>query len=180
MGAVDRDELGIYCNDHLAASAGGIGLVRRMLATAPGAASRSCAACSPSCARSGPPGRTPWPPRHPGPPGEAGLVALAEKASRLKPDGRLGRAPLSTVVEFEFLTGAVLLKRAGFETLLGLSEVDPRIDAARITALSSRPTGSTAGSARPAARWPPRGSAGGPSARTTRRTPDPARARARG
>jgi hypothetical protein len=63
------------------------------------------------------------------------LVALAERASRLKPDGRLGRSPLSTVVEFEFLTGAVLLKRAGFETLLGLSEVDRRVDADRVTAL---------------------------------------------
>lgn len=136
MGGVDRDELGIYCNDHLAASAGGIGLVRRMLAH--GAGSREPqlrgllaelrqerATWQDTMAALGIPVRRV----------KQALVALAEKASRLKPDGRLGRAPLSTVVEFEFLTGAVLLKRAGFETLLGLSEVDPRIDAARITAL---------------------------------------------
>lgn len=133
---MDRDELGIYCNDHLAASAGGIGLVRRMLDHGAGVREPQLrgllaelreerAAWQDTMAALGIPVRRV----------KQAVVALAERVSRLKPDGRLGRSPLSTVVEFEFLTGAVLLKRAGFETLLGLSEVDRRIDAARITAL---------------------------------------------
>ncbi|WP_243470022.1 hypothetical protein [Klenkia marina] len=134
---VDGDALRIYCNDHLAASAGGIGLVRRMLdhhvddayepqlrellaelqeERAALAATMTAVGIRPNRVKQL-------------------VVRVAEKLSRLKPDGRLGRSPLSTVIEFEFLTGAVLLKRAGFETLLGLSEVDNRIDAGLVTRL---------------------------------------------
>ncbi|WP_091062326.1 hypothetical protein [Klenkia brasiliensis] len=137
MGAVDPDQLRIYCNDHLAASAGGIGLVRRMLAhhrddewTAPlrglhAELQEERAALRTTMAALGLPASRV----------KQLVVAVAEKVSRLKPDGRLGRGPLSTVVEFEFLSGAVLLKRAGFETLLGLSEVDRRIDAGEMERL---------------------------------------------
>jgi len=134
---VDTEPLRIYCNDHLAASAGGIALVRRMLDHHRGDAyeqelrrlhdelREERAALRTTMAALGMPvSRV-----------KQVLVQLAERVSRLKPDGRLGRGPLSTVIEFEFLTGAVLLKRAGFETLLGLSEVDRRVDAALMTRL---------------------------------------------
>ncbi|WP_374209449.1 hypothetical protein [Klenkia sp. PcliD-1-E] len=137
MCAVDSDQLRIYCNDHLAASAGGIGLVRRMLThhgddrwTRPlrelhdelreerAELERTMAVLGMRRSRV-----------------KQLVVRVAERLSRLKPDGSLGRGPLSTVVEFEFLSGAVLLKRAGFETLLGLSEVDRRIDASALERL---------------------------------------------
>jgi hypothetical protein len=127
------DLLGIYCNDHLAASTGGIELVRRMLG------------------------------RHRGTPYEQPLEQLlgelleertalrstmtalglpvrqykqlaswaAEKITRGKLNGRLlSRSPLSDLVEFEFITTAVLGKRAGFETLREIAEIDRRVDAA--------------------------------------------------
>ncbi|MCO7221290.1 hypothetical protein NH342_15885 [Klenkia sp. PcliD-1-E] len=134
---MDSDQLRIYCNDHLAASAGGIGLVRRMLThhgddrwTRPlrelhdelreerAELERTMAVLGMRRSRV-----------------KQLVVRVAERLSRLKPDGSLGRGPLSTVVEFEFLSGAVLLKRAGFETLLGLSEVDRRIDASALERL---------------------------------------------
>jgi hypothetical protein len=54
---------------------------------------------------------------------------VAEKISRGKLNGRLlSRSPLSDLVEFEFIATAVLAKRAGFETLRALAEVDSRVD----------------------------------------------------
>jgi hypothetical protein len=133
-GAVKNlDLLGIYCNDHLAASTGGIELVSRMLG------------------------------RHRGTPYEARLEELlgelreertalrasmaalglpvrqykqlaswvGEKLARAKLNGHLlTRSPLSDLVEFEFISTAVLAKRAGFETLRMIAAVDQRLDAA--------------------------------------------------
>jgi hypothetical protein len=129
----NHDLLGVYCNDHLAASAGGIELVNRMLG------------------------------RHSGTPHEERLTTLlgelreeqdalrgtmaalnlpvrqykllaswvAEKVSRGKLNGRfLSRSPLSDLVEFEFIATAVLGKRAGFETLRVIADADSRVDAA--------------------------------------------------
>jgi hypothetical protein len=132
-GLRNRDLLGVYCNDHLAASAGGVELVNRMLG------------------------------RHRGTPYEEHLQRLldelreeqdalrgtmaaldlpvrqykllaswvAEKLSRGKLNGRLlSRSPSSDLVEFEFIATAVLGKRAGFETLRVIADSDSRIDAA--------------------------------------------------
>lgn len=127
------DLLTIYCNDHLAAATGGVELVVRMLGRHRGS-------------------------RYEGPLeqlldelreerralrttlGTLGLpvrqykqlgVWVAEKLSRGKLNGRLvSRSPLSDLVEFEFIATAVLAKRAGFETLRALGEVDGRIDTA--------------------------------------------------
>jgi hypothetical protein len=138
-GAVhDLDLLGIYCNDHLAASTGGIELVSRMLG------------------------------RHRGTPHEARLEQLrdelrdertalhsamaalgipvrqykqiaawvGEKAARLKLNGHLlSRSPLSDLVEFEFIATAVLAKRCGFETLRVVAAADARLDAALLDRL---------------------------------------------
>jgi hypothetical protein len=132
-GAVKNlDLLGIYCNDHLAASTGGVELVSRMLG------------------------------RHRGTPYEARLAELlgelreertalrasmtalglpvrqykqvvtwiGEKVARGKLNGHLlSRSPLSDLVEFEFISTAVLAKRMGFETLRMVAAVDQRLDA---------------------------------------------------
>ena len=128
----NHDLLGIYCNDHLAAAAGGIELVGRMLS------------------------------RHRGSPHEAKLEELldelreersvlrssmaaldvpvrqykliatwvGEKFSRLKPNGHLlSRSPLSDLIEFEFIATAVRAKRCGFETLRVVAAADDRLDA---------------------------------------------------
>ena len=126
------DLLGIYCNDHLAASTGGIELVSRMLGTHRG---------------------SPYEPRLEELLGElreeraalrASMTALGlpvrqykqiaswigEKLARGKLNGRLlSRSPLSDLVEFEFISTAVLAKRAGFETLLEVAAIDSRLDA---------------------------------------------------
>ena len=132
-GVRNLDLLGVYTNDHLASATGGIELVRRMLGRWRG---------------------TPYEPRLEelldelreertaleGQMRSLGLpvrqykqaaVWLGEKVSRAKLNGHLlSRSPLSDLVEFEFITTAVLAKRAGFETLRAAAEVEPRIDEA--------------------------------------------------
>ena len=130
-GIRNADLLGVYTNDHLASATGGIELVSRMLGRWRG---------------------TPYEPRLEELLGELreertalegqmsalGLpvrqykqaaVWLGEKVSRAKLNGYLlSRSPLSDLVEFEFITTAVLAKRAGFETLREVAEVEPRLD----------------------------------------------------
>ncbi len=138
-GAIRNAELlGIYVNDHLAAATGGVELVSRML-------SRH--------------GGTPYEAKleqlldelreersaHVAIAGALGIPVrsykqvgtwVAEKLSRAKLNGRLlSRSPLSDLVEFEFIATAVLAKRAGFETLLELAAVDPRLDRAELERL---------------------------------------------
>lgn len=63
-------------------------------------------------------------------------VWFAEKASRGKLNGRLlTRSPLSDLFEFEFLASAVRGKRSGFETIRIAAEDDGRIDAALLDRL---------------------------------------------
>ncbi len=132
-GAVrNPDLLGIYCNDHLAAATGGIELVSRMLGVHRGTAyeprleelldelREERTALRSSMAALGLPVR------------QYKQVAswVGEKLSRAKPNGHvLSRSPLSDLVELEFIATAVLAKRAGFETLRALAEVDGRLDA---------------------------------------------------
>jgi hypothetical protein len=131
-GAVrNLDLLGIYCNDHLAASTGGIELVSRMLGTHRGTTyeprltelldelREERSALRASMAALGLPVR------------QYKQVAswIGEKLSRAKLNGHLlSRSPLSDLVEFEFISTAVLAKRAGFETLLAIAAVDTRLD----------------------------------------------------
>jgi hypothetical protein len=127
------DLLGIYCNDHLAASTGGVELVSRMLGRWRGTPyephltalltelKEERAALRATMEALGLPVRqykqlASW---------------VAEKVSRGKLNGRmLSRSPLSDLVEFEFIATAVLAKRAGLETLREIAEVDRRVDAA--------------------------------------------------
>lgn len=131
-GLRNHDLLGIYSNDHLAAARGGIELVSRMLGVHRGtpyeprleqlldelreeqAAVRACMAALDMPVR------------------QYKQVGswIGEKLSRVKLNGHLlSRSPLSDLVEFEFLSTAVLAKRAGLETLREIGAVDPRLDA---------------------------------------------------
>jgi hypothetical protein len=137
-GPKNRDLLGIYCNDHLMASTGGIELVSRMLGEHRGASyephlerllgelREERTALRAMMTALGFPVRqykqlATW---------------VGEKVSRLKLNGRLlSRSPLSELIEFEFIATAVLGKRAGFETLREHAEVEPRLDAALLDRL---------------------------------------------
>ncbi|RZU32015.1 hypothetical protein [Blastococcus saxobsidens] len=123
--------LTIYCNDHLAASVGGIELVKRMIGAHRGSVYAGrlqqlldelreehdllrgiMAELGLSIRRYK----------------QAGLW-VGEKLSRVKLNGRLlSRSPLSSLVEFEFLASAVRAKRSGFETLREVAAVDDRVD----------------------------------------------------
>jgi hypothetical protein len=126
------DLLTIYCNDHLAASTGGIELVSRMLGHHRGTAleprleelldelREERGVLAASMAALGLPIR------------QYKQVAswVGEKLSRGKLNGYLlSRSPLSDLVEFEFIATAVLAKRAGFESLRALADRDSRLDA---------------------------------------------------
>jgi hypothetical protein len=138
-GAVrNPDLLGIYCNDHLAASTGGVELVSRMLGRHRGGRHEQALeqlldelreernALRNSMAALGIPVRqykqlASW---------------VGEKLSRAKLNGHLlSRSPLSDLVEFEFIATAVLAKRAGFESLRAVAEVDSRLDSALLDRL---------------------------------------------
>lgn len=123
--------LGIYCNDHLAASTGGIELVQRMIGEHRGASyepllerlqeefQQEQSALESMMRTLGIAVR----------PYKRLAVWAGEKVARLKLNGRLlSRSPLSELEEFEFLTTAVRAKRQGFETLRVVAEADPRLD----------------------------------------------------
>ena len=130
--------LGIYCNDHLASATGGIELVNRMIGVHRGNGyeprlrtlldelHEERSALRTMMGALGLPVR------------QYKLAAtwVAEKLSRAKLNGHLlSRSPLSTLIEFEFIATGVLAKRAGFETLRALAEIDPRLDAALLDRL---------------------------------------------
>ena len=123
--------LGIYCNDHLAASTGGVELVTRMLGRHAGTAYEEhltnllAELREEQDALRGTMAALSLPVR------QYKLLAswVAEKFSRGKLNGHfLSRSPSSDLIEFEFIATAVLGKRAGFETLRALAVVDRRID----------------------------------------------------
>jgi len=67
------------------------------------------------------------------------LAAVAERAGRLKPNGRLvRRSPLAPVIDLEGLLLGVLGKGALWRALRTLAEHDDRFDAAHLTALAER------------------------------------------
>jgi hypothetical protein len=137
-GLRNADLLGIYVNDHLASSTGGIELVARMIGVHRGGpyqqpleqlldelreekvALRSMMAAL-----------------------DIGVTQykqigtwVAEKVTRVKLNGRLlSRSPLSDLIEFEFLASGVRAKRSGFETLRIAADVEPRLPAAELDRL---------------------------------------------
>ncbi|MCF6735616.1 hypothetical protein [Blastococcus sp. KM273129] len=132
------DLLAVYLNDHLAASIGGIELVRRMIGVHGGTQyepplqqlltelHEENAALRAIMVDLGLPVQ-----RH-----KQVALWLGEKVSRLKLNGRLlSRSPLSDLVEFEFLASAVRAKRSGFESLREVADADHRLDADRLDQL---------------------------------------------
>jgi hypothetical protein len=130
--------LAVYCNDHLAASVGGIELVKRMLnehrdtdhegplRQLLGELQEENASLQAQMKAVGFPVRQ----------YKQAAVWVAEKLSRAKLNGHLlSRSPLSDLVEFEFLASAVRGKRSGFETLRSVAEVEPRLDKAELDRL---------------------------------------------
>jgi hypothetical protein len=127
----DGDLLSIYTNDHLAASVGGIELVKRMLGEHRGSdyeqplkqllgeLREENASLSAMMEALGFPIHK----------YKQLALWIGEKLSRVKLNGRLlSRSPLSTLIEFEFLASAVRAKRSGFETLREVAEYEPRLD----------------------------------------------------
>jgi hypothetical protein len=133
-GAIRNPELlAIYCNDHLAAATGGIELVARMLGRHRGTPYEGPMESLLDELREEQTALRTTMESLGFPVQQYKLIAswVGEKLSRGKLNGRLvSRSPSSDLVEFEFIATAVLAKRAGFETLRALGEVDRRIDAA--------------------------------------------------
>jgi hypothetical protein len=137
-GPRNRGLLAVYCNDHLAASVGGIELVKRMLGEHRATEyegpltqllselQEENASLKTQMTNLGFPIR-----RY-----KQLALWVGEKVSRAKLNGRLvGRSPLSDLIEFEFLASAVRGKRSGFETLREVAEVEPRLDKAELDRL---------------------------------------------
>ncbi|MCZ2848917.1 hypothetical protein [Modestobacter sp. VKM Ac-2978] len=132
-GSVSHPELlAVYVNDHIAAAAGGVELVSRMIGVHRGTEYErplrelldelrdEKAAIIGVAQALGFPVRQykQW------------ASWVAEKASRGKLNGHLlSRSPSSDLIEFEFLASAVRGKRSGFETLRIAAVADSRIDA---------------------------------------------------
>jgi hypothetical protein len=132
------DLLAVYCNDHLAASVGGIELVKRMLGEhrttdyeGPltqllGELREENSSLQTQMRALGLPVR-----RY-----KQAALWVGEKLARIKLNGRLvGRSPLSDLIEFEFLASAVRAKRSGFETLREVAEADSRLDKGEVDRL---------------------------------------------
>jgi hypothetical protein len=67
------------------------------------------------------------------------LAWVAEKAGRLKPNGRLlERSPLSSLEELEVMRLGVEGKSAGWKTLLAVADQDDRVDRTRLEELIAR------------------------------------------
>jgi hypothetical protein len=133
------DLLGIYLNDHLAGATGGLELARRAAAARhdrsaelerlAGEIFEDRAALIEMMAALGIRVR-----RY-----KIGAAWLAEKAGRLKLNGRLlGRSPLSGLLELELLSLGVVGKAAVWKALRVLADHDDRLDAERLDRLAAR------------------------------------------
>jgi hypothetical protein len=130
--------LAVYCNDHLAASVGGIELVKRMLgehrtSDYEGPLTQLLAELrEENASLEAQMAAMDFPVRR----YKQAALWVGEKLSRAKLNGHLlSRSPLSDLVEFEFLASAVRSKRSGFETLREVAEVDHRLDKAELDRL---------------------------------------------
>jgi hypothetical protein len=135
---IDEERLGTYLQDHYAGSAAGIELFRRAAQQQSDPAARTAltalleevendrAALERFLAAVG---------KRPDPVKNAGAW-LAEKLSRLKPNGELlHRSPLSDVIELEGLRLAVDGKAAGWRVLRRLAEDEDRFDRSELDRL---------------------------------------------
>lgn len=133
--------LGIYLNDHLAGSSGGVELARRAtrgIGDADHAATLRAIAAEVADDRSALIDIM----KALGVPRSAYKSAggwLAEKAGRLKLNGHvLSRSPLSSLIELETLRLGVLGKESCWQMLIQLASTDARIDEPQVTELVRR------------------------------------------
>jgi hypothetical protein len=141
MSDTDDHLLRVYLHDHLASSAGGVDLARRVAKNhqdTPWAAQLQRLAESVERDKEGLEqvlSSLGMSDHHV----HEAFVWAAEKVSRLKPNGQLtGRSPLSSLVELEAWRVALEGKRAGFTTLRLLAEHDDRLDKEMLDELVSR------------------------------------------
>lgn len=135
------DLLGVYLNDHLAGSTGGLELFRRAARTqkdTPAGAPLARLAADVAADREAlldlMRALGVRPQRY-----KQYLAWGAEKAGRLKLNGRfVRRSPLSNVLELEALVMGVEGKAAGWRTLRALAEHDDRLDRGRLDELRDR------------------------------------------
>ncbi|MFE7169718.1 transaldolase [Streptomyces sp. NPDC057616] len=136
--------LAIYLNDHLAGATGGVQLARRAARAQRGEPELAELARQLEQDRQSPLRimedlaiSTDRP--------KVALGRLAEKAGRLKPNGRLfSRSPVSDVLELESLLIGVTAKAACWRTLRALAETDERLHADHLDFLSERADSQTA------------------------------------
>lgn len=136
--------LGIYLNDHLAGSAGGVALARRLASKHremdPGDELQSIARQIAEdrdelISIMGALGITRVYYKE-------GFAMVGERLGRLKLNGRLvHRSPLSSLVELELMTLGVTGKRAGWRTLRELADTDSRLDPGQLDRLLDRAQG---------------------------------------
>ncbi|HEV7652517.1 MAG TPA: hypothetical protein VGP26_30545 [Actinophytocola sp.] len=138
---LDGTLLGVYLNDHLAGATAGVALARRLagenrntihadaLRRLAGEIAEDRTALLDTMAA------VDVPVRH----YKTWLAWAAEKAGRLKPNGRLFiRSPLSRVIGLELMTLGVEGKAAGWHTLRTRAATDSRLDPARFGELIER------------------------------------------
>jgi len=134
------DLLAIYLNDHLAGSAGGVALARRVAGSRTGATADTARQLAQHMAQDRETlasiaqrlgvHRTYY---------KEPFALVAERLGRLKPNGALiRRSPLSDVVEYEALALAINAKRAVWRTLRELEATRSELDAADLDALMAR------------------------------------------
>jgi hypothetical protein len=132
--------LGIYLDDHLAGASAGLALFRRAARSQAGPAGEQLARLAAEVEQDRESLRSML--RAIGVPERRWKVAggwLAEKAGRLKLNGRLWRrSPLSDLVELEGLVLGVQGKAAGFRALRTVAADDPRLDEAELDRLVER------------------------------------------
>jgi hypothetical protein len=130
--------LEIYLNDHLAGSAGGVALARRIAQSHKGSSELQTLAADVADDREALVSvvrrlglrRTRY---------KEPVAVLAERVGRLKLNGSvLSRSPMSDVVEFEALALGVTGKRACWRTLRRLADENPGLDPAELDGLIAR------------------------------------------
>jgi hypothetical protein len=139
--AAEPELLGIYLNDHLAGATMGTELAQRMAGAHEGSDDGAVLERLATEIAEDRAGLIKImtdlgvPVRH----YKVALAWVAEKAGRLKPNGRLlERSPLSNLEELEIMRLGVEGKTAGWKTLLAVADEDDRVDRARIEELIAR------------------------------------------
>lgn len=135
-----KDPLAIYLNDHYAAAAGGVALIRRIARTHDGDVGTELNRLADEISADRDILRQLMRRLAIGVSRYKSIgVWFAEKVARLKANGRIiRRSPLSSVIETEGMLTGVHAKAAGWRLLRAVAERDSRLDPAEFDALIAR------------------------------------------